>query len=370
MAVKLANNAVSTLAASITSGATAISIQAADAGKFPTIAANDWHPATIIDASGNMEIVRVTARANNVLTVQRAQEATTAKAFAAGSRIDVRLTAGVVNALSSTDADLAAAVAQKADSAALADLDNATAKKAGDTFSGPVIVTNGNGGSGEFWAGRLFSLSNFAPGLFFEDRSGGTQNALLNIDSSILRIYGTAAADGTDLAERFRLHLGSGEFTTAFSRAEASAALLMELKNTANLDAVLRFRSANRSNNTFADIGQRATGQWFISVSGTQWSFETNGQITLPGGGYIPANGDAYLSNYSITITAMIDRARKVRLGSETFQSVNTNGWNNVPSGGAVSGMYRGGSGQIEGMNYRMVQQTDLYGNWYNVGSV
>lgn len=96
MAVKLANNAVSTLAASITDAATALSVQVADAGKFPVLDAGDWHPATIIDAAGNMEIVRVTARAANALTIVRAQEGTTAKAFAAGSRIDVRVTAGVV----------------------------------------------------------------------------------------------------------------------------------------------------------------------------------------------------------------------------------------------------------------------------------
>ncbi|MBP2564643.1 hypothetical protein J2766_001202 [Agrobacterium tumefaciens] len=96
MAVKLANNAVSTLAASITDAATALSVQVADAGKFPVLDEGDWHPATIIDAAGNMEIVRVTARAANALTIARAQEGTTAKAFAAGSRIDVRVTAGVI----------------------------------------------------------------------------------------------------------------------------------------------------------------------------------------------------------------------------------------------------------------------------------
>lgn len=106
MGVKLANNAVSTLAASITDAATDISVQAADAGKFPMFAAGDWHPATLVDASGNMEIVRVTARAANVLTVTRAQEGTTAKAFVAGSRIDIRLTAGAF-AAKANDADLA-----------------------------------------------------------------------------------------------------------------------------------------------------------------------------------------------------------------------------------------------------------------------
>ncbi|MEH3111502.1 MAG: hypothetical protein PGN22_15525 [Agrobacterium cavarae] len=96
MALKLANLAVSKLAASITDSATTLSIQNADTGKFPVLAEGDWHPATIIDQAGNLEIVRVTARAGATLTVMRAQEGTTAKAFAAGSRIDIRLTAATV----------------------------------------------------------------------------------------------------------------------------------------------------------------------------------------------------------------------------------------------------------------------------------
>lgn len=103
MGVKLGNNAVSLLAASITDDATTISVQGADAGKFPALAAGDWTPATIIDAANNMEIVKITARAGAVLTVERAQEGTTAKAFPAGARIDVRITAGAFAALADRD---------------------------------------------------------------------------------------------------------------------------------------------------------------------------------------------------------------------------------------------------------------------------
>jgi len=99
MALKLANLALSSLASSITLDATTFSIQAADAGKFPILADGDWHPATIVDSSGNSEIVKVTARAGALLTVIRAQEGTTAKAFTAGSRIDVRLTVAAIESL-------------------------------------------------------------------------------------------------------------------------------------------------------------------------------------------------------------------------------------------------------------------------------
>lgn len=109
MALKLTNNAVSTLAASIIATDTAISVQPADAGKFPTLTAGDWFPITIIAADGSYEILKCTARASAVLTVERGQEGTTAKAFDAGARIDLRLTAG--------------ALAEKLDGATLSEAD-------------------------------------------------------------------------------------------------------------------------------------------------------------------------------------------------------------------------------------------------------
>lgn len=101
MPVKLSNNAVSSLVASITFSADEISIQNADAGLFPVLAGGNWHPATIKDSSNNMEIVRVIGRAGNVLTVERAQEGTTARDFPAGSKISVMVTKAVFDSIQS-----------------------------------------------------------------------------------------------------------------------------------------------------------------------------------------------------------------------------------------------------------------------------
>ena len=94
MGVKLSNNATSTLAASITDVATSLSVQSGDAALFPSLSTDEWFPITVIDSSGNIEVMRVTARTGAVLTVTRGQEGTTAQAFNAGSRVDLRLTAG------------------------------------------------------------------------------------------------------------------------------------------------------------------------------------------------------------------------------------------------------------------------------------
>ena len=62
---------------------------------FPTLAANERVVATIVDAATGLqfEIVTVTAVVGNVLTVQRAQEGTAARAWAAGDMLSIRTTA-------------------------------------------------------------------------------------------------------------------------------------------------------------------------------------------------------------------------------------------------------------------------------------
>ncbi len=96
MALKLANNAVSRLASPITTASTTIALTPGDGAKFPTIGAGDWFPITVVKRDGTLEIMRCTARTNDTLTVTRAQEGTSAVAFAAGDRVELRLTAAAL----------------------------------------------------------------------------------------------------------------------------------------------------------------------------------------------------------------------------------------------------------------------------------
>lgn len=92
MAVKLANNATSRLAASLTASATALTLPLGEGARFPTLGPADWFPLTLVAEDG-FEIVRVTARTGDVLTVQRGREDTAARAFEIGARAELRLTA-------------------------------------------------------------------------------------------------------------------------------------------------------------------------------------------------------------------------------------------------------------------------------------
>jgi hypothetical protein len=93
MGIKLTNNAFGTLAAGISSSATSITLTSGQGARFPTLSAGDYFYATLIDTSNNLEIVKCTARSTDVLTVTRAQESTTARAYSTGDRIEIRLTA-------------------------------------------------------------------------------------------------------------------------------------------------------------------------------------------------------------------------------------------------------------------------------------
>lgn len=92
------NNASSTLAAGISVGATSLTVFGGEGVKFPAPVAPDFALVTLYQKSGtteiNHEIVKVTARTGDILTIERAQEGTTARAFNSGDAVELRWTAG------------------------------------------------------------------------------------------------------------------------------------------------------------------------------------------------------------------------------------------------------------------------------------
>jgi|SRR5690554_1446661 len=111
MGVLLKNNATSRLASSLAAGETTLSVTSGDGSKFPSPTGADWFPLTVIKASGVLEIMRCTARSGDVLTVVRAQEGTAAQAFAAGDRVELRMTAAAVADASVAHAETATKLA-------------------------------------------------------------------------------------------------------------------------------------------------------------------------------------------------------------------------------------------------------------------
>jgi len=95
MSVKITNNASGTLAAGITDTATTLTLSAGQGALFPTLASGDYCWCTLVDTSNNVEIIKVTARSTDTLTMTRGQDNTTARAFAINDRLELRPTAAL-----------------------------------------------------------------------------------------------------------------------------------------------------------------------------------------------------------------------------------------------------------------------------------
>lgn len=93
MGVQLKNNASTTVPLAVSSIATSLTVLSGTGARFPTLGAGDFFYATIQDVNNQFEIVKVTARADDVMTIVRAQEGTLAIPFPANSRFELRVTA-------------------------------------------------------------------------------------------------------------------------------------------------------------------------------------------------------------------------------------------------------------------------------------
>ena len=151
MGIKLSNNASSRLAANLANSDTTIVLAAGGGAAFPALAAGDWFPATLVKMTGEFEIVKVTARSTDVLTVQRGQENTTATIFQSGDRIELRLTAGALQAL------LAEKIDKAGNGSIAGDLGVSGALSAGSMSAPSASFTTLNGGT-------PWTSANFNPG--------------------------------------------------------------------------------------------------------------------------------------------------------------------------------------------------------------
>jgi len=95
------NNAVGSLASGVNATDNTLVLVAGDGAKFPAITGEDFFLLTLTQSVGletSWEIVKCTARSGDSLTVVRAQEGTAGQAWAAGSKVDLRVTAGTLEA--------------------------------------------------------------------------------------------------------------------------------------------------------------------------------------------------------------------------------------------------------------------------------
>jgi hypothetical protein len=93
MSVILKNNTEGFLATAISASDTGLVLQSGNGANFPNPVSPDYFYATLVSSGGTQEVVRVTARSGDSMTVLRGQDGTTAQSFAAGSRLEMRVNA-------------------------------------------------------------------------------------------------------------------------------------------------------------------------------------------------------------------------------------------------------------------------------------
>ena len=97
MPVKFGNNATTLLAANASSSTTTLTVD--DGAVFPTLSGADYTYITLEDAAESREVVKLTAVSGNTLTVVRAQDGTSARAFAIADKCELRITAALLNGI-------------------------------------------------------------------------------------------------------------------------------------------------------------------------------------------------------------------------------------------------------------------------------
>lgn len=192
----IANNAVSILAASIGADDTTISLASGTGGKFPN-PSGDWFPLTLIKPNGESEIVHCTGRNGDVLTIIRAREGTSGKAFASGDRAELRLTAGTLEAMLEEvrlDAKLTFTPVQQGGGAG-----QGTNKIYLGWSNEGLRLQVDNTDVGLFWTSQNFNPANYLP------VSGGTMTGNITIQGAV----GQITFNDTDWGSR-HIHCNDG----------------------------------------------------------------------------------------------------------------------------------------------------------------
>lgn len=223
------NNAESTLASAISATDTSLIVSAGTGAEFPdAVAGESYFKLTITDAAtgSQVEIVNVTAKAGDIFTIERAQEGTLARAWAANDMVANMMTADTLNVIADF-AKQAFDSAEEAKGYALSASEFGDNKSTfADTAAGLAATTSGQyfrvpQGTGNVLAFRYYKNNS---GVAQEVAEYPGQGSITNT----IREFPTLAAAQAD-ADAGNILSGS----TAFYRSPDDSALAIEVINNA-----------------------------------------------------------------------------------------------------------------------------------------
>lgn len=136
MPVLFTNNATTTLGSSILIGDLTLTVATGTGSYFPATTSGYFYVA-LVNSSNQIEFVKVTARSSDTFTIVRAQGGTSARAYNAGDKVELRL---ISSALEN-----------------FVQLDGTQTISGNKTFSGTVALSGGGSMSGTYTGGPTFS---------------------------------------------------------------------------------------------------------------------------------------------------------------------------------------------------------------------
>ena len=272
MTIKFSNNAISTLASGINNSATSITVASGDGAKFPSLTGSEYFRATLIDASNNLEIVKVTARSSDVLTVTRAQESSTARAFATGDRIELRITAQSLLDAATTLTSL------------VADL---------GTNGNDINFADGN--KANFGSDTDFVIKHDGSAAFLENGTGNLNLRAKSGEASIIAIPDGAVELYHNNSKKLETTSGGIAVTTASSGATANTAadeIVLEGSGDCGMSFLSGTSGAARI--YFGDSGNALSGVIKYDHSLDAMLFSANGaeRVRIESDGDLHADGD------------------------------------------------------------------------------
>ena len=275
MARLFANNAAGLLASSVTGSATSLSLVTGQGALFPSPTAGYYFLLTLSQGSPpetSWEIVKVTARSSDTLTIVRGQEGTTATSWASGSKVELRLTAGIMAPL---------------------------AAPAGATVDGYLSSTDWSAFNGKQAAGTYATGTGTASGT-----NTGDQTALPNPQALSFTATGGAAMGST--------YSGSAALTVDYSSVGAAPASHTHSYEAADADLL-------------AIAGLSGSTGYLKKTAADTWTLDTSTFATLAGAESLTNKtlSNPTVTNYTEAVVALgtVTSANTIALTNGTVQT-------------------------------------------------
>jgi len=318
MAAKVTNNTYGTLSASISDSATTLTLNSGEGARFPALGAGDYFYATLVDTSNNLEIIKVTARSVDSMTIVRGQDGTTARAYGLNDRLELRPVAALFN----EKADVSTVEAQLADK-----LDYVA-----PGASGNVLTSTGSG-----WESQALDIGAIGSSVVVFE-SSGTWSAPSGITRALVMCVGGGGGAGGSLGIYVGGIGGNGGFALV-----AVTGLSGSVSITVGSAGNGAYRASGAAGTTssfgsYVTCGGGGGGAVAINASG---AVGANGTVTVSSGTTVRSGGAAsgYLYTSGNTTT------------NQTAVSFSVTGAYAAGHGGDKGGSYstygRGGTGGV-----------------------